>query len=226
MSSDNSHDEFLTGARKLLGKRPIMAGEDPADYGLLMKLVSRDVRPQDLREWLLVKDIVDSEWEVLRLRGLKVTMLHAMVPRAVRAQMFRHGASFPELVQPLRAHIVDILAGDPAAREKFGELLKVHGLTLDVTIAAAFEQTIVAQSHTDRMAAAAYDRRNKAYAELERIRGGKLKLDEELGGLEEIALDEVAEGAPPTAPDGGGLPEGPEFPTISDARAPAGRRLP
>src|SRR5262249_39934504 len=102
MSSDNSHDEFLTGARKLLRKRPIMAGEDPADYGLLMKLVSRDVRPQDLREWLLVKDIVDSEWEVLRLRGLKVTMLHAMVPRAVRAQMFRHGASFPELVQPLR----------------------------------------------------------------------------------------------------------------------------
>ena len=70
MSSDDPRDQLRTAVRKLFGRRPIMAGEDPADYELLMKLVRSDVKPQDLREWLLMKDIVDAEWEVLRLRGL------------------------------------------------------------------------------------------------------------------------------------------------------------
>src|SRR5262245_31410214 len=193
MSSDDQ--QISPSIRKLLGKRPIIAGEDPADYDLLTELVRKDVRPQALQEWLLMKDIVDAEWELLRLRGLKVTMLHAMVPRAVKAQMLDGRASLPTVhkwVQPLRGHLIGILAGDPAAKQELEKLLEAEGLTLDVVTAAAFEKTIVAQVHTDRMAAAAYDRRNAAYAELDRVRA-KRNPDEELEELEE-------EEAPPTVP--------------------------
>jgi hypothetical protein len=69
--------------RQLFGKPPIMAGEDPADYQKLIEVVRADVQPQDLREWFLVRDIAHAEWELLRLRGMKVDMLHAMVPRAI-----------------------------------------------------------------------------------------------------------------------------------------------
>ena len=185
MSSD---DELPSNVRKVFGKPPIIAGEDPADYDLLTKLVRKDVRPQALQEWLLMKDIVDAEWELLRLRGLKVTMLHAMVPRAVSAQMFglRPADVKEKWVVPLRGHLVGILAGDPAAKQELEKLLEAEGLTLDVITATAFEKTIVAQVHTDRMAAAAYDRRNAAYAELDRVRA-KRDPDEDLKELEEEA---------------------------------------
>ena len=215
MSSDDPRDQLRTAVRKLFGRRPIMAGEDPADYELLMKLVRSDVKPQDLREWLLMKDIVDAEWEVLRLRGLKVTMLHAVIPHAVRAQMFEQRASFPKLVQPLRRHVVGILAGDPTSKEELEKLLEGHGLTLDITIAAAFEKTIIAQAHTDRMAASAYDRRNKAYAELERLRG-KPDPDQD--------LHEMEEEAPPTVPGNGSNPAGGEHQAPGGAAGRGGRR--
>jgi hypothetical protein len=207
MSSDDQ--QISSNIRKLLGKRPIIAGEDPADYDLLTKLVRRDVRPQALQEWLLMKDIVDAEWELLRLRGLKVTMLHAMVPRAVGAQRIGlRPLDEDKWVPPLRGHLVGILAGDPAAKQELEKLLKAEGLTLDVIIATAFEKTIVAQVHTDRMAAAAYDRRNAAYAELERVRG-KRDPDADLEEWEE-------EEAPPTAPVSGSSAAGREHQTSSN----------
>src|SRR5262245_39706807 len=217
-------DEVPSNVAKLFGKRPIVAGEDPADYDLLTKLVRKDVKPQDLREWLLMKDIVDAEWELLRLRGLKVTMLHAMVPRAVKAQMFDGRTSLPTVhkwVQPLRGHLVGILAGDPTAKQELEKLLEAEGLTLDVITAAAFEKTIVAQVHTDRMAAAAYDRRNAAYAELERVRG-KRDPDEDLEEFEE----EFEEEAPPTAPVSNSIAAGQEHKTSSNGLGKGQKRSP
>jgi hypothetical protein len=215
MSSDDQ--QIPSDVRKLFGKRPIIAGEDPADYDLLTKLVRKDVKPQALQEWLLMKDIVDAEWELLRLRGLKVTMLHAMVPRAVSAQMFGLRPVEQKWVVPLRGHLVGILAGDPAAKQELEKLLEAEGLTLDVITATAFEKTIVAQVHTDRMAAAAYDRRNAAYAELDRVRP-KRNPDED--------LEEIEEEAPPTAPVNGSSAAGREHQTRSSGQGKGPRRSP
>jgi hypothetical protein len=214
MSSDDQ--QIPSDVHKLFGKRPIVAGEDPADYDLLTKLVRKDVKPQALQEWLLMKDIVDAEWELLRLRGLKVTMLHAMVPRAVDAQKFGiRPLDEYKWVQPLRGHLVGILAGDPAAKQELEKLLKAEGLTLDVITATAFEKTIVAQVHTDRMATAAYDRRNAAYAELDRVRA-KRNPDED--------LEEMEEEAPPTAPTNGSGAAAPEQKTRSGGLGKGVRR--
>jgi hypothetical protein len=63
-----------------------------------------------------------------------------------------------------------VVAGDQQAKQDLEQRLEGFGLTLDVVTAATFGETIVAQVHTDRMVAAAYERRNAAYAELERRR--------------------------------------------------------
>jgi hypothetical protein len=72
-----------------------MAGEDPADYRELFELVREDVQPQDLQEWLLMRDIAHAEWELLRVRGMKVGMLHAMVPRAMKSLIADAQGSLP-----------------------------------------------------------------------------------------------------------------------------------
>jgi hypothetical protein len=125
-----------------------------------------------------MRDIAHAEWEVLRLRGMKVSMLHAMVPRAMSSLIAdAEGLLLAEAkwVVPVRKLLVGVVAGDQKAKQDLGRLLEEFGLTLEVVTAAAFGETIMPQLHTDRMVAAAYERRNSAYAELERRREKQTK---------------------------------------------------
>ena len=163
--------------RRIFGKPPIMAGEDPAEYQELLELIRADVQPQNLQEWFLMRDIAHAEWEILRLRGMKVGMLHAMVPRAM-SSLIADAEGFPPKAKwavPVRKLLVGVVAGDQQAKQDLERLLEEFGLTLDVVTAAAFGETIMSQLHTDRMVAAAYERRNAAYAELERRRAKQTK---------------------------------------------------
>jgi hypothetical protein len=157
-------------------KPPIMAGENPAEYQQLIELVREDVQPRDLQEWLLAGDIVHAEWELLRLRGMKVCMLHATLPRAT-SSLIADGLDVVkvenEWIASVRKLLIGMVAGNEQAKEKLEQLLGEFGLTLDVVTAATFEETIRSQVHTDRMVEAAYERRNAAYAELERRRARK-----------------------------------------------------
>jgi hypothetical protein len=164
--------------RQLFGKPPIMAGEDHAEYQELLELVRADVQPQDLQEWFLMKDIAHAEWELLRLRGMKVSMLHAMVPRAMKSLIADAQGLLPleaEWVAPVRKLLMGVVAGDQKAKQDLEQRLEEFGLTLDVVTAATFGETITSQLHADRMVAAAYERRNAAYAELERRRAKQAK---------------------------------------------------
>jgi hypothetical protein len=164
--------------RQLFGKPPIMAGENPAEYQQLLELVRADVQPQDLQEWFLMRDIAHAEWELLRLRGMKVGMLHVMVPRAMKSLIADAQGLLPletEWVAPIRKLLMAVAAGDQKAKQDLEYRLEGLGLTLDVVTAATFGETITSQLHTDRMVAAAYERRNAAYAELERRRAKQTK---------------------------------------------------
>jgi hypothetical protein len=123
--------------------------------------------------------IVEAEWELLRLRGLKVGMLHAAIPRALRSQLSLDVSFLPAdpKLDPaviLRKHLIGMLAGDEAAKKELEKLLAAHDLTWDLLSAGAFESSVGPQLHTDRMAAAARDRRNAAYADLERLKTKQL----------------------------------------------------
>ncbi len=151
----------------------MMAGEDRADYEILKRLILRDLNPQGVQEMLLARDIVDAQWELCRLRRLKPDILHAVIPRVIKSQVAEAGEGVrldPKLVPTIRQHVVHILDGDAGVRAELELLLQDHRLTIEIIIAAAFADMIGPQLHTDRMAAAACERRDAAYAELERLR--------------------------------------------------------
>jgi hypothetical protein len=193
--------------RKLFNMPTLMAGEDKADYDELLHLVCADVKPSTVHEWLLARDIADAEWELLRLRGLKPAMLHAALPRAFRGELSSVEDSLNStMASTIRRLVIAMVAGDPEAKQELTKLLAERDMSLDFLTAVAFEQTIGPQLHADRMAGAAYDRRNKAYAELERLRERRGS-----AATEKIAdddLEEEVEGdllagaeAPSVAPD-------------------------
>jgi hypothetical protein len=200
--------EIPPDIRAVFGEPPIMVGEDPADYQKLVALVIADVKPQGLQEWLLMKDIVDAEWEILRLRGLKVGMLQAFVPQAVTAQTGATVAIGSPKMAAVRRHMIGVVAGDAKAKVALEKALESYGLTVDVLTATAFEYTIGSQLNADRMADAAYDRRNAAYVLLDGLRERRLKSDAAavVANCARTIKERYSVGAPPIVP-GNGVPD-------------------
>ena len=92
------------------------------------------------------------------------------------------------------------MAGDPQARQQLETLLEDYKLTVDLIVAAAFDDRIVSQLHIDRMTTTAWERRIAAYAELDRLRTTSRKPEAPRDQILEIEHE-----GPPTAPiDGGG----------------------
>jgi hypothetical protein len=130
------------------------------EYYELKDLVMEEVEPRNLTEVFLARDIGDAEWEISRLRGLKPGVIHAMIPRAIKSQIADSGDAAPldpKLVPTIRKHVVAMIAGDPHTRQALESMLAEHHLTVDIIGAATFVDTIGAQVHIDRMAAAAGD---------------------------------------------------------------------
>ena len=147
---------------------------------------------------------LDAEWEVCRLRWMKVAILHAVLPRVIQSLISEAGGMpvhDPDLVRDIRNPVAAFVAGDPEARQQLETLLEGHLLTLDLVIAAAFDDRIVSQLHIDRMTTTAWERRIAAYAELNRLRT--------ISGKPDAPRDktlEIEPGGHPTAPivDGDG----------------------
>ena len=208
--------------RRMLARPSLMAGENRTEYDELVGIVRREVRPQDLQEWVLMLDIVEADWELLRLRGLKVGMLHAAIPRALNSQISDTDGVVPTAAAAtLRKHLIGMLGGDQAAREKLDTLLATHDLNWDLLTAIAFEANIVPQVHTNRMAVAARERRNAAYADLERLRARKAS--SAIKRTEDLLADDAAVDAeaPPMAPGGGAVGHNGQYRATGQSVEPA-----
>src|SRR5262245_33774304 len=59
----------------LFGYAPTLKTEDDETYWKCMEQVAKCVEPQDIIEWLWIKDVVDLSWEILRLRRLKIDLV-------------------------------------------------------------------------------------------------------------------------------------------------------
>ena len=59
----------------LLGPPPLLPSENVADYEALSVRVIAAVKPTDAIEHLYVRDAVDLQWELMRLRHLKTRFL-------------------------------------------------------------------------------------------------------------------------------------------------------
>src|SRR5262245_29705237 len=59
----------------LFAYAPTLKTEDDEIYWNCMERFVKYVEPQDIIEWLWVKDVVDLSWEILRLRRLKIDLV-------------------------------------------------------------------------------------------------------------------------------------------------------
>jgi hypothetical protein len=165
----NSIPPFIA---KIYGKRPIMAGEDGDAYDQLLHAVKLEHDPKTVSEFLLVKDVADAEWELLRLHGLKANMVNASIPKMLEWPGGDYALDAKSVAR-VRELLHRALRGDHDAQKDLEQILTKNHLTLDDVVATAFDETIASQVHADRMIGAAVGRRNAACRELERLRALK-----------------------------------------------------
>jgi hypothetical protein len=88
-----SQNEIDHAIRTTFRNPPILASEHPAQYEDLKRLVLSDIKPRGLQEALLARDIVEAEWEVCRLRWMKIAILHAVLPRVIKSRILEAGGT-------------------------------------------------------------------------------------------------------------------------------------
>jgi hypothetical protein len=145
---------------------PLLMGEGEADYAEIAGRIVGATRPGDALEELLLRDVIDLTWEILRLRRVKIGMLRASMGAGVGAVL---GAiSYP---YPQRETLSeDWEAGDAGARKKVDAILGKAGLTIGEATAKTLEIKIDVFERIDRMLASAEARRNNALREIDRHR--------------------------------------------------------
>jgi hypothetical protein len=67
----------------LFDQPPLLPGEDAGDYDALVELICLAVKPADVIEEMLTTDIATLEWEVLRWRRLKSSLVQARARKAL-----------------------------------------------------------------------------------------------------------------------------------------------
>jgi hypothetical protein len=109
-----SQKEIDHAIRTTFRNPPILASEDRAQYAELKRLVLSDIKPRGLQETLLARDIVEAEWEVCRLRWMKVAILHAVLPRVIKSRILEAGGTRSldrRLVPKICKHVAAVVAG-------------------------------------------------------------------------------------------------------------------
>ena len=67
----------------LFGPPPLLEGEDPATYDQLLARICEAVQPVDIIYEMLIANAVSLEWEVLRYRRLKWSLIRESVREAL-----------------------------------------------------------------------------------------------------------------------------------------------
>src|SRR5262249_10299948 len=132
----NSKSITPTQARfALLGQPQLLEGEDAATYDELLGRLCAAVKPVDIIDEILTVDMAQLEWEVLRWRRLKVTLMRALHVEALRSFLGKRfdTQKLEELVQEYVRHNLDAVT-------EVQELLADAGLSMDALLANEFSE--------------------------------------------------------------------------------------
>jgi hypothetical protein len=157
----------------LFGPPPLINGEDLNSYEELLARICGVVKPADILGHILVRDVIDNSWEVLRLRRLQANLMQAHAYRGMRKTL-------SPLVGVLKAQTLAEAwaARRPGAVEEINEVLASAGLSMETVMANTLSFKLDEFERIDRMITVAEARRNAALQEIERHRetlGKKLR---------------------------------------------------
>jgi hypothetical protein len=130
--------------QRLWGPSPVLASENREAYQRLALEIARSVKPNDVLEWLMVKDVVDLSWEIRRLRRFKAKLIE---------------------IRP------DQLSPERISRQREGAGREIAlGVILEDAVAEDFVVVLQDYAQMDSLLASAESRRAAALREVERWR--------------------------------------------------------
>ena len=157
----------------LLGPPPLLPSENVADYEALSVRVIAAVKPTDAIEHLYVRDAVDLQWELMRLRHLKTRFLVSSASVGLN------------ILMNMRMNYVDSdpnykswIKNERKGIKNIKSMLSDWGLSEEDIHAQTLAKKIDEFERIERLIANAEARRNAALRELERHReavGRRLK---------------------------------------------------
>jgi len=203
----------------LLGPPPLLEGEERAAYEQHLARVTEAVKPADILEEIWVRDFVDHDWVICRLRRFQTSLLtanaHDGLKEIIRPLMPWSSAAINLMLSSPDASDLMRLSSEasdlatrwatrkPSAINKVNRLLAAAGLTMDAVMAQTLSLNIDVIERIDRMIMSEEARRNAVLHEVERHRaslGQALRRVSEV--VEDVQFEEV--GAKPS-PDGSAL---------------------
>jgi hypothetical protein len=153
---------------------PILNSENPKLYWELVKKLQIAINPQNVIEWMWLKDAADYGWEAFRLQRMKATTIDIAKKQAVQTVLRR---LLPNLQKQRGADVADkvfeLTKGwftDAAAKAEVETVLKIHGLKNDAIEAEAFIESIDKLQAIDELLGIATVRRDASLREIERRR--------------------------------------------------------
>ena len=157
----------------LLGPPPLLPSENVADYEALSVRVIAAVKPTDAIEHLYVRDAVDLQWELMRLRHLKTRFLVSSASVGLK------------ILMNMRMNYVDSdpnykswIKNERKGIKNIKSMLSDWGLSEEDIHAQTLAKKIDEFERIERLIANAEARRNTALRELDRHReavGRRLK---------------------------------------------------
>jgi hypothetical protein len=159
------------GDRDFFGPAPLIPGEEASAYQALLDNISTAVRPADMLEEILARDVVYLVWEAERLRRLKASLLQAAAFEGVKKIAASLISDDPFSVSDAAQDLSERWARrEPKALKKVDSLLTSAGLTIDAVMAQTLALNLDDVERIERMISSAEARRNNALHEIDRHR--------------------------------------------------------
>jgi hypothetical protein len=165
--------------KMIFGPAPILENENSAEYELLIERHYADVKPKDIVMECYVHDGAYWNWELRRLRRMRICLIEAATPNAmawvlgfpreVRLRYIR-GTKDADVVKPGDVHSFEHKPSEEEMQIRVDELTENFGSMKDTIMTRAFLEELNLLECLDRMIANAESHRNAAYREIHRHR--------------------------------------------------------
>lgn len=153
----------------LLYEPALIVSDSQRSYNSVRDAVQQHLAPRDFVEHMLAAELIDGEWETLRLRRFKT-----MIVTSARLPALQNLLTV--LLENSRSDDIHELAErfftNKTVRSKVGKLLRSYGLTEANIDAEAFRQSIEDLAQINRRLAELASRRDKILRLLEEHRAG------------------------------------------------------
>jgi hypothetical protein len=113
-SKSNSMTPAPARRFQVFGQPQILEGEDAASYDELLARICDTIKPADIIEEMFIADVVSLEWELLRWRRLKWTLVQATGLKALERFLIKQlEANYALHEQQFERYLAEILRNNP-----------------------------------------------------------------------------------------------------------------